>query len=87
MNIGSVVYSKAGRDQGRIYMVVALCPDKEGYVMVVDGDIRLLANPKRKNARHLHYKGEQLSAIADKLVAGKAVYDSEIKSALRQYAK
>ena len=87
MNIGSVVYSRAGRDAERAYVVTALCADKEGYVLVADGDVRTLANPKRKNIRHLRYKGEDLPSIADKLQNNKQVYDSEIKSALRQYAK
>ena len=87
MNVGSVVYSQSGRDLGRIYMVLKVDPDKAGYVFVVDGDVRTLDNPKRKNAKHLAYKGEELAAIADKLQKGVKVYDSEIKSALRAVAK
>lgn len=87
MKVGSVVYSRSGRDVGRVYLVVRFSEEREGYVWVVDGDIRTLDKPKCKNAKHLRYKGEDLPAIADKLQAAKPVYDSEIKSALRAYAK
>ena len=82
MQIGSVVYSKTGRDQGRVYLIHSLDSTKEGYVWVVDGEIRTLAHPK-----HLHYKGEDLPVLAEKLTKGVQVFDSEIKSALRAYAK
>ena len=85
MEIGSVVYSRQGRDAGRVYLVVSAA-DKEGYVMVVDGEVRTLARPKKKNSKHLRYKGEYLEALAAKLKDGKQVFDSEIKSALRAYA-
>ena len=87
MQIGSVVYSKTGRDQGRVYLIHSLDSTKEGYVWVVDGEIRTLAHPKRKNSKHLHYKGEDLPVLAEKLAKGVQVFDSEIKSALRAYAK
>ena len=85
MQIGSVVYSRQGRDEGRVYLVIGAA-DKEGYVLVADGEVRTLAKPKKKNARHLRYKGEDLPALAAKLTEGKQVFDSEIKSALRAYA-
>ena len=86
MNVGSVVYSRQGRDEGRVYLVVAAA-DKEGYVWVVDGEVRTLAKPKKKNAKHLRYKGEDLAVLAAKLAENKQVFDSEIKSALRAYTK
>lgn len=86
MKVGNVVYSKQGRDAGRAYVVCAV-GDKEGYVWVVDGEVRTLAKPKIKNVRHLRYKGEDLEALAAKFAEGKQVFDSEIKSALRAYAK
>lgn len=86
MKVGSVVYSKQGRDKGRAYVVCALS-DKEGYVWVVDGEVRTLAKPKNKNIKHLRYRGEDLEALAAKFAEGKQVFDSEIKSALRAYAK
>lgn len=83
IDIGSVVYSKAGRDKGNCYLVI----DNVGnnYFLVADGKARTLAKPKMKNSRHLKTKGVVLNTIKDKLLAGKQVFDSEIKSALRAY--
>lgn len=85
MKLGNVVYSKAGRDAGRAYLVIK--EDEPGYVLVVDGEVRTLARPKRKNERHLSYKGEDLPVIAEKLTTGMQVFDSEIRSALRLFVK
>ncbi len=81
--IGSIVYSKAGRDKDNCYLVIAC--DTNNYFWVVDGRAKTLAKPKKKNVKHLKYKGKVHNAIAEKLIAGKQVFDSEIKSALRAY--
>lgn len=83
IGIGSVVYSKAGRDKGNCYLVIAA--DKQGYFLLSDGETRPISRPKRKNLRHFKTKGEELPAIRDKLLAKKQVFDSELRSALRAY--
>lgn len=47
---GTVVRSIAGRDKDRIQVVLAC---EEGRVLVADGKVRKLANPKHKNPSHL----------------------------------
>ena len=81
LEVGFVVYSKAGRDAERRYLVTRVL--ENGFVMLVDGEIRKLENPKKKNVRHCRFKGEVLEVIKDKLNNGKEVFDSEIRSALR----
>lgn len=49
--IGQVVKSKAGRDKGRIFLVLNIINDKQ--VSIIDGDLRKLDNPKAKKAKHL----------------------------------
>ncbi|NCA66645.1 MAG: RNA-binding protein [Clostridia bacterium] len=83
IEVGSVVYSKAGRDKDNCYVVIAC--ESNNYFLVVDGKARTLVKPKRKNLRHLKSKGAVLTAIAEKLNAGKQVFDSEIRSALRAH--
>ncbi len=83
IEIGSVVYSKAGRDNGNCYMVIAV--EGNNYYMVVDGEARTLLKPKRKNIRHLRTKGASLPQIAEKILAKKQVFDSEVRSALRAH--
>ena len=82
IQIGSVVLSTQGRDKGKYFVITAI-DDKAVYL--VDGGMRRLASPKRKNPRHVSDSGVRLDTIATKLIEGKKVFDSEIKSALRQF--
>lgn len=82
IQIGSVVLSTQGRDKGKYFVITAI-DDKAVYL--VDGGMRRLASPKRKNPRHVSDSGVRLDTIAAKLIDGKKVFDSEIKSALRQF--
>ena len=81
--VGSIVYSKAGRDRGKCYIIVRF--DEKGFAYVANGEEKTVAAPKRKNVRHLDPGGE-IPSIGDKLLSGKQVFDSEIKSALRAYS-
>ena len=81
--VGSVVLSKQGRDKGLYFVVTSV--DKKGFVYLVDGGMRKLASPKKKNAKHVSNSGTVLNSIAEKLLSNKKVFDSEVKSALRQF--
>ena len=83
IGVGSVVLSKQGRDKGLYFVVVAV--DKKGFVYLADGGMRKLASPKKKNAKHVSNSGTVLNSIAEKLLSKKKVFDSEVKSALRQF--
>ena len=80
--IGSVVLSTQGRDKGMYFVVTAF---DDGQVYLADGGMRKLSNPKKKNVKHVSDSGTVLESIANKLVSGKKVFDSEVKSALRQF--
>ena len=82
--VGSVVYSKAGRDKGRYYMVVRPGSQPEHF-LIVDGETRRLERPKLKKAKHLKNTGAVVEKIADKLKEDKLVHNSEIRSALKTY--
>jgi len=61
LQVGSVVYSAAGRDKYRFYAVVGA----EGeVVLIADGKARKLEKPKRKNVLHLRPTKTVLSAVA-----------------------
>lgn len=83
MEIGQVVYSKAGRDAGRYYAVVELVDDSR--VRIADGDLRRIKRAKLKNIKHLGSNGDVLQKIAEKLRSGAQVFDAELYSALRLY--
>ena len=46
VEIGDVVVSRAGRDQGKYYAVIAR--ESEDFVLLADGDLRKLDRLKRK---------------------------------------
>ena len=79
-DIGRICISRAGRDKGRSFAIVA--DGGDGYAMIADGTMRKLAKPKRKKLKHLHMTGRCLEQIGDKLRAGQKVFDAEIWSAL-----
>ena len=83
VEVGSVVFSRAGRDKGIFFLVVEVVDDV--YVRLADGDVRRLEKPKLKKIKHLKNTGDVLTNIAEKLRQGVKVYDAEIFSALRRY--
>ena len=51
--IGMLAYSKCGRDRKRLFSVVGVL-DTE-FVLVADGNLRTLENPKKKRLKHLSF--------------------------------
>ena len=80
--IGSVVLSTQGRDKGMYFVVTAVA---KGAIYLADGGMRKLNAPKKKNVKHVSDSGVVLESIASKLTESKKVFDSEVKSALRQF--
>ena len=83
ITIGSVVYSRAGRDEGRYYIVTEIVSD--GFVRIVDGDVRRLDKAKLKKLKHVKVTGDAIESVAEKIKTGAVIYDSEIREALRRY--
>ncbi len=81
--LGSVVYSVRGRDSGRYYMVVKVIDDQ--FVLISDGEKRLLETPKKKRYKHLKHNGVVIDKISKKLAENSVVYNQEIRSALKEF--
>jgi ribosomal protein L14E/L6E/L27E len=81
--IGHVVTSRAGRDRGDRYVVIAALG--EDMVLVADGEKRAVDRPKKKNVKHLIVHSAAPS-LAEQLAAGQPVRDEEIRQALAQAA-
>lgn len=81
VEVGRVVFSKAGRDKGKYFIIVDIIDEQ--YVHISDGDLRRLSCPKKKKLKHLDIKPEVLEGIRDKLLNGKKVFDAELRSAIR----
>ncbi len=80
--LGRVVTSRAGRDAGTRYVVIALA---EGdAVLVADGRRRGIAHPKRKNARHLAVEADGDETVRARVLRGERLSDEEIRAAVGQ---
>ncbi|MBR2349113.1 MAG: KOW domain-containing RNA-binding protein [Clostridia bacterium] len=83
IKVGSVVFSKAGRDAGRFFVVTEIVD--ETFVKIADGDLRRVDTPKLKKIKHLKVQDEVIEKLEEKFEEGKKVFDAEVKSALRNY--
>lgn len=76
--IGSVVTSKAGRDKGRAFVVMATEGDE--FVMLADGKTRRVSRPKKKKLRHLSFEKDRLEVA--KLPEDAMLADAAIRKSL-----
>ncbi len=82
--IGSVVISKAGRDKGRNFIVVAV---DEQFAYLCDGDLRKSDTPKKKKRKHLAVTNTVCDYIGDKIKDNKKVTNTEIRRALAEFCE
>jgi len=80
MEIGDVVRSLRGRDQGRCFLVVG---ESLGRVLVADGDLRPVARPKAKNPRHVAACGRLGEPERERLRQGPIPGDDEVRKWLK----
>ncbi len=80
MEVGRVVLSRAGRDQGHVFVIVDVID--ENYVAIANGCQRKVDNPKKKKIKHLAAKPELLEEISKKISEKKRIFDSEVRNKL-----
>ena len=80
MEVGRVVLSRAGRDQGHVFVIVDVID--ENYVAIANGCQRKVDNPKKKKIKHLAAKPELLEEISKKISEKKRIFDSEVRNRL-----
>lgn len=83
IRIGSIVFSKAGRDTGKFFLVTEIVDDS--YVKIVDGKLRRLEKPKTKKIKHLKATGDISEKLREKILSEQVIYDAEIYSVIRKY--
>ena len=49
--IGRIVLSKAGRDKNHLYVITEVIDEQ--YVLLTNGNTKLISNPKKKKIKHL----------------------------------
>lgn len=79
-----MVTSIAGRDQGKLFYVIGT----EGvYVLIADGKLRTIEHPKRKKIKHVRRVTRTESHVAEKLLRGEKVLNSELRRDLAVYRR
>ena len=84
-SLGELIYSKAGRDVGKILLVVKVIDDK--YILVSDGNLRKIEKPKKKKVKHIETCGVVIDSLKEKLENNIRVYNNEIKKEIKQHAQ
>lgn len=82
-HIGKVVYSKAGRDKDRFFMIVSKL--NEEYVYISDGSLRLIQKPKKKKIKHLSFTNILSEEIRELILSGNTINNSLIRKFLQSH--
>lgn len=77
LEIGQLVYSKAGRDKGHYYLIYAL-DDALDRVYLVDGRKRNADNPKVKNPLHLQKTNIVAEQFKEKVLNKSVITNKDI---------
>lgn len=78
---GQFARSLAGRDKGRLYIILA----SEGeYVSLTDGKHRTAERPKRKKKKHVQLQDSKNESIKEKLMQKETIRDEEIRRILKE---
>ena len=76
INVGDIVFSKAGRDSGRYYIVMET---EENFAYICDGDLHKTDKPKKKKMKHLKNTGHKSEFVLSKLEGGVKVTNTELR--------
>ncbi len=82
--ISDVVVSTAGRDQGELFYVVNV---ETPYLLLANGKDRTLEKPKRKKCKHVQKVLRSETRVAEKLLSGDKVINSELRRDLAFLAR
>ncbi|MDR2513968.1 MAG: KOW domain-containing RNA-binding protein [Christensenellaceae bacterium] len=82
---GRVVCARAGRDKGKLFIVVGF-EAETGYALLADGRGRRMEKPKRKKAKHLQPTKVSFTNIGERLKEGARVLDAELRKSLAELA-
>ncbi len=81
LELGQIVFSKAGRDKRRPFVVIGI---EEDHAYLADGKLRLVESPKRKKYKHVQKTNEIVAVIKQKIIE-EVVTNSDIRNVLKEY--
>lgn len=73
---GMLVYSRAGRDKGKLFVVLGIEND---FVYLSDGDTRRVSAPKKKKIKHINKTNTVLEFDFEN------ISDSDVRRAILDY--
>jgi len=85
ITIGQVVKSRAGRDKGRVFLVLEIVDDQ--HVLIVDGDLRKLEKPKKKKLKHLMIYNTVIEDFEERLNSKLGINDAYVRKLLEPFNK
>ena len=83
-NISDVVVSTAGHDQGELFYVISM---DDQFLYLANGKDRTLDKLKRKKRKHVQKVLRSETRVAEKLIRGDKVLNSELRRDLAFHAK
>ena len=84
ISVSDVVVSRAGRDQGEWFYVIGR---EEAFLLLANGRNRTLEHPKRKRLRHVRKVLRSETRVAEKLISGDKLLNSELQRDLAFLAR
>lgn len=80
--VGQLVYSKGGRDKGRLFIVINIEGD---YLYLADGKFRKIEAPKMKKIKHVQKVNYVMMEIKEKIQEESNLKNADLRKALKQY--
>lgn len=80
MQVGDVVISISGHDMGEWYIVKNV---ENNYIYLIDGRIRNINNPKKKQIKHVVKTNQTANQVAQKILANQYLQDAEVRKTLK----
>ena len=84
ITVSNVVVSRAGRDQGEWFYVIGR---EDPFLLLANGRNRTLERPKRKRLRHVRKVLRSETRVAEKLISGDKLLNSELRRDLAFLAR
>ena len=82
-SVGSLVISKSGHDKNHIYVVMEV---ESGFAYLVDGKLKTIDKPKKKNMKHIqkiNYKSDEII----KKIDNKELRNEDVKRYIKIFKK
>jgi len=85
IEVGAIVVSKMGRDEGRSFVVIQELDSD--FVLLADGGLRTMDHLKKKRRKHLKTTGFVVQELRNRIANGETVENHEVRSWLNREEK